>query len=145
MILYAFLIFTHFAFAADSGRVDPHGSKEIKLEQMADLKAHKECTTCHLQEGKRITLKPNAKTSCSNCHNKAPHSGVVEHMDKLYKLASSSERIDCLSCHSPHRVEGKVWENPSGFFKSLAPTTDLPVRSNSNAMIKRTCTECHKW
>ncbi|MGE3975467.1 MAG: hypothetical protein AB7F59_13160 [Bdellovibrionales bacterium] len=123
---------------ANDGRLDPHGKGDVDIKNLNFLK-EKACTTCHSSSGK---LKIDAKHSCFNCHNRAPHSGVAEHLGKPYKGAS----ISCLHCHSAHRFGSKKAED-STFFKTTekALPDHLVNKKKSESMLSKTCTDCHKW
>lgn len=119
-------------------RVDPHGKvgQHLTLQMVKD--SH-DCTICHQIQGEAVITKAKAEETCSNCHNKAPHSGVEDHLK--YK-------ITCISCHSFHRSDGKMMTEPSGLFRGLhakITTEGFIERTKPNAMIRKDCTECHKW
>jgi nitrate/TMAO reductase-like tetraheme cytochrome c subunit len=89
-------------------------------------------------------LKPHVEQICFNCHNKATHSGVAEHLGRMHK----GEEVTCLSCHVAHRAESKTWESPSGFSggkSEVQPGSQFQVSSKKETMIRRTCSECHQW
>ena len=125
-------------------RLDPHGTSDLDLKAKVDLKKRPECTTCHTSSAQGLGLKSTAKSSCTNCHGEAPHSGVKEHMGRVHK----GQLLDCLSCHSPHRAAQSQWEKPLNFF-SQSVTPEVPKgfskSTNPKPMLKRSCTECHQW
>jgi len=136
---YFFILLFCLISAAQDGRLNPHGEASVDIKSV-NIKTQKACTVCHMESGK---LKPNSESSCTNCHNKAPHSGIAEHLGKSF----GKEKINCLSCHSPHRF-GSLQGEPDVFFKdrlNLPRTEGLEIRSRTESMLKRSCTECHKW
>lgn len=114
-------------------RLDPHGNKNLIIKNVHSLKDHNQCTVCHSEAKGEIKLKAGAMGSCTNCHNKFPHAGAADHLGKIYSSneGKTKETITCVSCHSPHRSEGKSWESKNS--------------SRPEAMIRRTCSECHIW
>ena len=133
-----------FAYAESLKRLDPHGPRDLNLKGQFNLKKHSECTTCHTPSAQGFGLKANAKTSCTDCHGSAPHSGVAEHMGRVHK----GQLLNCLSCHAPHRASQVQWDKPMGFFsKPVTPpvTKGFSKFTNPNPMLKRKCTECHQW
>ena len=135
-ILY--LVCLSLVVLAQDGRLDPHGSREVDHRTLK-IKENRACTVCHYDNLKR---KESVETSCQNCHNKAPHSGVAEHLGKTHGV----EKINCLSCHVPHRYGSKESDS-GGFFKddSRLMKEILEVRNHNASMLRRTCVECHKW
>lgn len=128
-------------------RLDPHGPKH----KPSILPSGKECSVCHLfKEGKTITRK-NTEKNCILCHNKSPHSGVQEHLEKV---TQDKKAMTCLTCHTAHRWEEKQWESPGNFW---SPKKNEPVKPpedseehwtdqhNKNSLIIKSCSECHKW
>ncbi|MBI2609271.1 MAG: cytochrome c3 family protein [Deltaproteobacteria bacterium] len=148
-------------------RLNPHGSQKNDLKKMS-LDRHAECKACHYKKGKDFQLRPYMQQRCTSCHNSFPHSGVVEHIGKnLSKLkgVELTGKVECLSCHRPHRA---LLENTSSkkylrhqhsnlddieglpsFLKIQKEEQKLPQglveRTETEVMLRRTCTDCHKW
>lgn len=118
-------------------RVDPHGSKDNKPTS-EQAKQMNECQVCHTFQGTEFKTRPTALASCFNCHNRAPHSGVVEHL---------KHKVSCTDCHTLHRGSS-VESNPrSGVFKNIREhniESGLVEKDAKSAMLKKTCIECHK-
>lgn len=122
MKLLFILFYFVFSMAEKSlQRLDPHGDKNLKMAPA--------CTVCHIEKKGKITLKGKPEESCIGCHNKSPHSGAPEHA-----------KVSCLDCHTPHRAEARAWETPTKFLNHNTAGKHKP-----DAMIKKTCSECHKW
>lgn len=128
-------------------RLDPHGDTTVPTLNTES----KKCSVCHTFQNGKISVRPQPEKTCFLCHNQSPHSGALDH---LGKTTSDHKIITCLSCHSPHRWEGKDWEAPGSFWspknknqpqnpKDLSET--WTVHHKKNSMITKTCSECHKW
>jgi hypothetical protein len=134
-------------------RLDPHGDPKLNLKSVRSLQGRNACTTCHTEVKGKIVVKGNPDLICTTCHNKLPHSGAIEHMGKTREVNGKQETIRCSSCHGYHRadqieVTGKSGVIPGQFFsgaKQPAVTPDLKIKTNSNAMLRRTCVECHAY
>ena len=147
---------------------NPHGSPKNELKKMS-IDRHTECKVCHYknQGEKDIQLKPYMQQRCVACHNPYPHSGVMEHVgQKLSKLKTGLKgKLECLSCHYPHRALldsdtqkrydrhalshlDEIQGTPS-FLQIQKRERKLPPglveRSRPDVMLRRTCTDCHKW
>ncbi len=143
MIILLFLALQSFA---DLQRLDPHGLSDQNIK---DVKAFKnECTVCHTQEKGVVKIKPSITETCQTCHNLAPHSGVIEHMSRIFKNSATqnNEPINCTSCHAVHRY-GSLESNPASgvvhFVRDIKPP--LVFKETKKSMLKRKCEECHKW
>jgi hypothetical protein len=149
-LLWCFGIVASATFAADptNSRLDPHGSPEIifTLETMSHVK---NCKICHQVKagGRQAHILPSEQT-CVLCHSKAPHSGAAEHMGRTFKEAGPGEssKIDCITCHAPHRDGLNFKMGSADFLKR----TDLSIKgfyqhSSPYPLLKRTCVDCHKW
>jgi hypothetical protein len=126
---------------ADSGRLDPHGQKSQALN-IQEVDRNAGCKICHIISSGRLESKPATPEMCSNCHNQFPHSGIKEHQQH------KSENITCLSCHEVHRTKGKLHPEGSGIFESLMASplsTEVQVKHHPDAMLRKTCTDCHQW
>jgi len=155
-------------------RLDPHGSPEMNLMH-ASVQAENMCLICHSYDtGKKgedirtfeynghkmvfsLTTLPNAIERCSSCHSGMPHSGLVEHLGAdLSKLKIGVKgKVDCLSCHRPHRAKIVTEEDkrkiavrakvPFVFKKrgNLTLPAGMIERRNSTAMLRRECVDCH--
>ena len=82
----------------DLSRLDPHGPPNLDLKK-AKLKQMIECRSCHL--GKKDDkfswlLKKDPYKLCVSCHNQYPHSGLVEHLGKKFKI-KGNDNLSCLS------------------------------------------------
>lgn len=78
-------------------RLDPHGLQQLNIKDSQNAPMHQSCMVCHKVSAKgKVTTKKVTNGLCLSCHNKAPHSGVLEH-----------KKVSCLGCHSPHRSENK--------------------------------------
>ncbi len=141
-------------------RLDPHGSPHTQLKNPA-LFQKKECKSCHLFQNQKLTLKKTTTSLCRACHNRKPHSGLTEHLGKDLSLLPHAKqhnltgKIDCLSCHRPHRA----WINqttprlpdrkksPSFLYQksSFKLPKGLVEKRNNTPMLYRKCTFCHKW
>lgn len=150
-------------------RVDPHGTKDMTLKAIS-IEKQKECKACHFMENNRLKVKTELAKRCVSCHSQAPHSGVLEHMGrKLSKLGIGlNGNVFCASCHRTHRAylpgersqstaqktlqdKGPL-ESITGVPEYLKVTKDpkrlpetLEERHKPDAMILRTCTDCHRW
>jgi hypothetical protein len=128
------------SLAVDLKRLDPHGTREMKLREV-NLKKHSECLVCHLAKGQG--LKPHPEQVCASCHGAAPHSGAAEHL--------KDPQITCLSCHFPHRADPvlKVSSEKPLFEvikrKADEISADLREKSHSNPRLRKRCEDCHKW
>lgn len=117
-------------------RLDPHGAKDYKFQSVTDLDENEACGVCHNQAGDKLGLKPEVSQSCLNCHNSAPHAGVLEH---------TKANVTCLNCHVPHRAEAKVGMSHGSFISQILwQRPGALVRANPSAMIRKTCVECHQ-
>ena len=119
-------------------RVDPHGALEIHPNK-EQVQKQNECLVCHLVKGSEIGLKPKVEESCFNCHNHSPHSGIAEHL---------KAKITCTACHSFHRGDAVEWIKPSGRFSALFEKigeSDLSLMTKTHPMLRKRCTDCHKW
>ena len=151
-----------------SEQLDPHGSQKNELKNMS-IDRHTECKVCHYRNKKEkdILLKPHMQQRCVSCHNPYPHSGVMEHIGKnlsRLKVGLKGEVL-CLSCHHPHRALlddaaqqryerhthsqlSDIQGTPS-FLQIKKEERKLPPglveRSKPDVMLRRTCTDCHKW
>lgn len=148
-------------------RLNPHGSQKNDLKKIS-IDRHTECKVCHYKKGKDFQLKPYIQQKCISCHNSFPHSGVMEHVGKnLSKLkgAGLTGKVECLSCHRPHRalldnaVSKKYArhlhshlddiEGTPSFLHIKKEEKKLPQglieRSESEVMLRRTCADCHQW
>lgn len=138
-ILLLFLLATS-ALAAEAipklQRLDPHGTPELGLRDIKGLRGHSECTVCHIEADGKIQVRANPESTCRGCHSPFPHGGAAEHLGRKFEGAA----IHCLTCHSAHRAEGRAWESPGGFFSRADRKQRVSTR-----MLKRTCSECHKW
>jgi hypothetical protein len=144
VLISSFIYFSAPTMAQE--RMDPHGVKSVDIHTV-NLKENKSCTVCHTTKTEKIEMRSNMDQVCMNCHNKSPHSGVLEHQGKLWKTESGvKEKISCQSCHANHRW-GAIESPREGFFISKERKLSAPfhVKTNSEAMLKRTCVECHKW
>jgi len=149
----------------DLSRLDPHGPPNLDLKK-AKLKQMIECRSCHL--GKKDDkfswlLKKDPYKLCVSCHNQYPHSGLVEHLGKKFKIKGNKkkETITCLVCHRPHRAVLKTALNqdkkqsksslvPQPSFLYLKRKQDgLPVdliqKRNLLPILKIGCVDCHSW
>lgn len=119
-------------------RVDPHGKKEITLS-LTEVKNTNACLVCHSVNDDKLVSKPLKNETCFNCHNHAPHSGIEEHL---------KNKVSCVDCHAVHRSQGLTFEksNSSFFSKPYQKNLDegLQFQKTSKAMLKKTCTDCHK-
>lgn len=160
-LLFAILFFfgggiTPQAAGPEFKRLDPHGGPAMKWEALKapELRNQTQCTVCHVATTAGLSLKPNPAGTCTNCHNASPHSGVAEHMGKTHR----GETVTCLSCHRPHRAAppNALAITPGGTFFSPGVTAPAPQglhkgsfektgTTSSDAMLKRSCTECHAW
>ena len=148
-ILYCLLLLPSWTFSAppqetELQRLDPHGSKGLNLKS-ATLDKHGECKVCHRTHEKKLILNPSIPKRCVLCHNRYPHSGVIEH----------EQRVTCLGCHRSHRalLAGETQKtlpsvkNPS--FHIEKPSLTLPEgwieRKNPDPMLRKVCQECHPW
>lgn len=128
------LLFPILLFANPGARLDPHGKPGMEFTQEM-IKSNKECTVCHSSQRKQ----PVVAETCFNCHNRAPHSGVAEHL---------SHNIKCLDCHSPHRAKNPLGEAAGDLLKSRSFSTlseGLIINSKPNHMLRKSCTDCHQW
>lgn len=121
-------------------RIDPHG-KVTDKKDMSLVEKNRECLVCHTANSKKIQSTVALET-CYNCHNKAPHSGVVEH---------TVRDVTCISCHSFHRWDishSASSSNNSGIFskmKGQQSTDGFVVKNGSGLMLKKDCKDCHQW
>ncbi|MCM2278430.1 MAG: hypothetical protein NDJ89_10180 [Oligoflexia bacterium] len=130
--------------SAELTRLDPHGTRSAALAAIAPGSLN-ECKVCHVGTSGWKTLKPEVSGSCSSCHGRTPHSGVAEHVGRDYRGA----KLDCLSCHSPHRADGHEAPASGGSLvsperKDLDPA-QMVQKPASFAMLRRNCQECHSW
>jgi len=142
-------------------RLDPHGKDGIDLKNIS-LKKNTNCLVCHntsQKSGKIITLS-NIPERCISCHNKLPHSGLAEHLGKdLAPLrAGLKGKIDCLSCHRPHRskLTVKKFKKPEELFhrkeqsfvlkkrRALSLPKGLIETRTENPMLEKNCLDCHR-
>jgi len=132
----AFVLFVNSENAGADSRLDPHGDSQISLVDQKKLGPSK-CTVCHIP--KTFKLKPGAESSCTNCHSPGPHSGAPEHM-KLKK-------INCLSCHYPHRSQERKHQDPSFVFQpqNYKLIDKMKIESNQSVVLKKQCVDCHQW
>lgn len=126
---------------AEFRRLDPHGSREIKMNRATFL-AHSECRACHTDSGSKVGLRSDVQTVCVSCHGSSPHSGAAEHL---------KHQLNCLSCHLPHRADSPAqWPEFSDEAKQFRPDVhrelppELIVKSNSKPRLRKTCQECHR-
>lgn len=131
-----------FAMAWSQERLDPHG---MRSEDIRHIHNDQNCLVCH-KDLKKYQLYPEAEKRCSDCHNKAPHSGIEEHRS-----------LNCLSCHRAHRNEmpSEVGTDDTVKRQSLFMVHfkhKLNEKSHweksSMPMLKKSCTDCHgagKW
>jgi len=120
-------------------RIDPHG----KAQQEVELnEKQKDCLVCHRLERKdgvkKFVTHVTVET-CLNCHNKAPHSGVIEHV---------VHEVTCLSCHSFHRWDQTHFKRKSNLFTQAShdkKLNDYQLKTGSGLMIKKDCQDCHQW
>lgn len=121
-------------------RVDPHG-KITDKKDFSLIEKNRECLVCHSGNTKKIQS-ATALETCFNCHNKAPHSGVVEHV---------IHEVTCVSCHSFHRWDDNYSagsSNSSGIFskiKNQKSTDGFVLKKGSGLMLKKNCKDCHQW
>lgn len=131
---------------SDFQRLDPHGLNEVNFKEAKAFK--NECTVCHSQDKGAVKLKSSASESCQTCHNSAPHSGVAEHMSRIYHNTNTNnnEPINCMSCHSPHRNGSIELTGTSHMIRIVRDIKEpLVLRDSKKAMLKRKCEDCHKW
>lgn len=137
-VLFLITIYSIISLAADLERLDPHGTKSTQLN-LATVKSSKECLVCHTFDNTGgLLTKSNANQSCANCHNKEPHSGIAEH---------AQHSVSCMKCHTAHRADGKSEQAPGSFLESVKTrkfSDGMVFSSKPNAMIRKTCMECHK-
>jgi len=122
-------------------RLDPHGFKSWDLSKV-DSKKEKECLVCHLATGKSWKLQIDVADRCTDCHNKATHSGILEH---------KKAKVDCLSCHRPHRAllpgtsEVQTYFEKSYFNVGTHHKLNNKVHyeRSSMPMLKKSCSDCH--
>lgn len=135
-IVLSFVVFSSAWGEPRLQRLDPHGAKDFKFQAVTDLGENKACGVCHNQAGDKLGLKPEVSQSCMNCHNSAPHAGVLEH---------TKANVTCLNCHVPHRSEAKAGMAHGSFISQvLWQKPGSTERTNPNAMIRKTCVECHQ-
>lgn len=129
----------NFISSANLNRVDPHGQSHVfPTKELA--RAQENCQVCHYFENSFMRTKTTTAESCTLCHNSSPHSGIVEHQ---------KHNVTCLDCHSVHRGKSISWTTTdSSLFKKL-PIKELEpgltTKSAQSAMLKKSCTECHKF
>ncbi|MBI2026967.1 MAG: hypothetical protein HYS98_04080 [Deltaproteobacteria bacterium] len=139
-------------------RLDPHGTETMPLKKIS-LAQHQECKVCHTQGDNQLMTRSNISERCISCHNKRPHSGIIEHEGLLVKT------VTCINCHLPHRAslpphtpksikefsDSKIEamrEDPE-FIRLKRTTHSLPeglIRKQAPAaMLRNVCTDCHRW
>ncbi|MBL6988614.1 MAG: cytochrome c3 family protein [Bacteriovoracaceae bacterium] len=141
------------AYGNSSGRLDPHGKKEITSVNFNQVT----CSICH-EENKLHTVSAKIISHCQTCHNKSPHSGLKEHLGKdLTKLNIGIKgNLNCLSCHRPHRfvIKDKKQhkliksnKSPSLILRQKWTKEELAdnfiVKENKTPMLRRSCSDCH--
>lgn len=157
MKLLIILIFIFSSSLFGFGRLDPHGKKKSKTNYKQIAKTP-ECKVCHeySRRKRKYILIKNVSGSCNACHNKKPHAGMVEHTGKdLKKLRIGLKgKINCLSCHRPHRVALSKKQNsdfedtmgePAFIFLSREQSNnrDWESRKSIYPMLRRSCKHCH--
>ena len=165
MVRFIFALFICLLFSSQSAqaqykRLDPHGAADINLyKQNSNL--DNGCLICHFQKkvGKSFKLKlvPDVEQSCFACHNKMPHSGLVEHFGKdLAKLKIGlTGKVTCLSCHRPHRstlkkgdLKSKITAKKSRSFifrkdRKNKLKSGFVQAANRTLMMRKDCIDCH--
>jgi len=167
VVLFAMTVFADICVAEEKlskeainvKRYDPHGSASIVLKSsMVGIMG--DCLTCHsYSEKKGVGLKfVNPNEACRSCHQRLPHSGLVNHLGKEFtSRVGTRSKIDCLTCHRAHRARlpQQVTFRPN--LKPHKPsklllrngTLDLPPEFIEqwlpDAMVERDCNDCHKW
>lgn len=124
-------------------RLDPHGKRSPEFAKIKSLAEHKECSVCHGQGANGLTIKENVESQCALCHNKQPHSGVMEHIGKKFE----GKLIVCMSCHSPHRFDSKDLIKSPSYDVKIKKEVDpkFTFSTTEKSMLAHDCKECHKW
>lgn len=145
-IFFALSCFSKIVSIDSYERLDPHGGKYKPVL----LPAGKECTVCHTFTDGKAALRGAPEKTCALCHNKSPHSGIREHLEKTHE----NKPMTCLSCHTSHRWEAKDWESPGNFWSPQKKEKIVPPKGSEevwndlhkkNSLIQKSCSECHKW
>ena len=159
MLVWSFSLCAENLEKLDLKRLDPHGQQSDKLKEI-DIFKRTECLSCHQMIGKTIVIKEKLVNRCQKCHNRMPHSGLAEHMGQplSYLKIGLKGKLNCLSCHRPHRATLGEKDRSSHYQRFNRVSTfvkkrkrelrKLPAelyRSNSTLpMLKRFCIDCHK-
>jgi hypothetical protein len=98
-----------------------HNERFVEVARIKDVKGHKDCTGCHLNQPHGAPAEPKpclschekqkplqaGHTECKSCHEH--HSGAVEKtctechaVPKLPALHAVKEHQECAKCHAPH-------------------------------------------
>lgn len=117
-------------------RLDPHGDRNLIIDNSLIEREHG-CQLCHsVNEGSRATM-PLDLDLCYGCHNRSPHSGVLDHR---------RHDVTCLDCHEVHRSRSLLTPKSNDRWHHFAGTpnsSEWVVHSKPNAMIKKDCKDCH--
>jgi len=159
LLILAFLFIIKSPLNAKEGtlsRLDPHGQKTETL-RLQDIHPQSSCMACHIQVGKKVEVAADVQQRCFACHGKLPHSGLSEHLGKDLKVLKGhlQGKLNCLSCHFPHRgaLNGKkAGHQTEDFLASsflynpesiLFDKEKYTIKREPAPMLRADCIDCH--